>query len=270
MKEFVARNLTALVLIILAYIWIRFTSELAFSIVLFIVIGAAAMEWVRLSRPVMHHFAVIATAGLLVASSFTFGIPELADTICLLVFIYGLFFLLYIRRAEQLGSFVRDFAIHTGVVFYLFIPLYYLLRLKQLGPNYLFFLMAVIAIGDSFAYFVGSLWARYGKRIPIYPVASPKKSLQGLIAAVLFAAASAIPVLAIFPLPVTRSTAVWSAAILGLISQLSDPVESLFKRAAGRKDSGAVLPGHGGVLDRVDSYIFCAPALYALARFVWI
>ncbi|HDP95681.1 MAG TPA: hypothetical protein ENN40_10035 [Candidatus Aminicenantes bacterium] len=269
MKEFAARNLTALVLILLAYVWIRFSSELAFSIVLFLLIGAAALEWVRLCRPVMHHFAVTGTAALLVASSFTFKTPELADTICLLVFLFGAYFLVRIRRTEQLASFVRDFAIHTGVVFYLFIPLYYLLRLKQLGPNYLFFLLAVIAVGDSFAYFVGSLWARYGKRIPIYPVASPKKSLQGLIAAVLFAAAAAIPVLAIFPLPVAQSTAIWSAAILGLLSQLSDPVESLFKRAAGRKDSGSILPGHGGVLDRVDSYIFCAPALYALARFVW-
>ncbi|MBN1196855.1 MAG: phosphatidate cytidylyltransferase [Candidatus Aminicenantes bacterium] len=270
MKEFTTRNLTAVILILLAYIWIRFTSELVFSIVLFFIISMAAIEWVRLCRPEMHHFAVSGTAALLVAASFTFGKPELADTISLLVFLFGVYFLLRIRRVEQLATFIRDFAVHTGLVFYLFIPLYYLLRLKQLGPNYLFFLMAVIAIGDSFAYFVGSLWARYGKRIPIYPVASPKKSLQGLIAAVLFAAASAIPVLAIFPLPVARSTAVWSAAILGLLSQLSDPVESLFKRAAGRKDSGSVLPGHGGVLDRVDSYIFCAPALYALARFVWV
>ncbi len=270
MKEFALRNLTALVLIILAYAWIRYTSVVGFSVVLFLIIAAAAVEWIRLCRPLMHHYAVTGTAALLVACSFTFNIPEITDTLSILVFLFGLYFLLRVRKPEELGSFVRDFAIHAAVVIYLFIPLYHLLRLKQMDANYLFFLFAVIAIGDSFAYFIGSLWSRFGRRIAIYPVASPKKSLQGLIAAVLFAGLSAVPVLAIFPLPVDRITAVWSAALLGLISQLSDPVESLFKRAAGSKDSGSILPGHGGVLDRVDSYVFCAPALYALIRFVWV
>jgi len=269
MKEFAARNLTALVLIALAYAWVRYTSVLLFSIILLLLIAAAAVEWIRLCRPAMHHYAVTGVAAVLVASSFTFDIPELGDALMLAVFIFGFYFLVRIRRQEQLANFVRDFGIHVGVVLYLFLPLYHLLRLKQLGPNYVFFLLAVIAVGDSFAYFIGSIWARYGRRISVYPVASPRKSLQGLVAAVVFAAASAFPVLAIFPLPVNRLTAVWGAALLGLLSQLSDPVESLFKRAVRSKDSGAILPGHGGVLDRVDSYIFCAPALYALARFVW-
>jgi phosphatidate cytidylyltransferase len=60
-----------------------------------------------------------------------------------------------------------------------------------------------------------------------------------------------------------------SAAVIGLFSQLSDPVESLFKRSAGQKDSGTLLPGHGGILDRLDSYIFCAPLLFFLIKYFW-
>jgi len=270
MKEFAVRNLTALILIPLAYAWVRYTSIPVFSLLLLLIVGAAAMEWINLCRPRMHHYLVTGLAALLVAASFTFNIPSLAEALCLIVFVFGIYFLIKIRRVEQLDSFVRDFGIHASAVLYLFLPLYYLLRLKQMGPNYVFFLLAVIAIGDSFAYFVGSFFARLGRRVQVYPVASPRKSLQGLLAAVVFAALAAIPVTAIFPLPIARVTAVWSAAVIGLLSQLSDPVESLFKRQARQKDSSGILPGHGGVLDRVDSYIFCAPALYALAHYVWI
>ena len=111
-------------------------------------------------------------------------------------------------------------------------------------------------------------------RHKIYPVASPKKSLEGLIAAILTAGLQRLAV----ALCCSRSrlsgcpstlAAMITAAVIGLFSQLSDPVESLFKRAAGQKDSGTLLPGHGGVLDRVDSYIFCAPLLFFLILYFW-
>ncbi|MEI6614855.1 MAG: phosphatidate cytidylyltransferase, partial [Chrysiogenales bacterium] len=149
--------------------------------------------------------------------------------------------------------------------FYLYLPLYFLLELKKLGANFLFFLILVIAIGDSGAYFVGSVFGKH----KIYPVASPNKSLEGLIAAVLTAALSGWLSIWLFPITVKLSTAMISAAVIGLFSQLSDPVESLFKRAAGQKDSGTLLPGHGGILDRLDSYIFCAPLLFYLIKYFW-
>ena len=269
MKEFMTRNLTAVFLIALAYAWIQLTSPLVFSLILFLITAGAAWEWIGLCNPVQHHFTVTAIAGLVVAASFTFQIPGLGEALILVLFIFGIYFLFSIRASEQLTTFVRDFGIHVGAVLYIFVPLYYLLRLKELGPNYLFFLIGVIAIGDSFAYFVGSIWAKYGRRIAIYPIASPRKSLQGLVAAVLSAGAAALLVRAVFPIPVNDTMAVISGAILGLLSQLSDPVESLFKRAAGKKDSGMILPGHGGILDRVDSYIFCAPALYFSVLYLW-
>ena len=106
-------------------------------------------------------------------------------------------------------------------------------------------------------------------RHKIYKLASPKKSLEGLIAAILTAGLSGWLALVLFPVPAAVPAAMLTAALIGLFSQLSDPVESLFKRAADQKDSGRLLPGHGGVLDRVDSYIFCAPLLYFLVAYFW-
>ena len=103
----------------------------------------------------------------------------------------------------------------------------------------------------------------------IYPVASPKKSLEGVIAAIVFASISGWLSKLIFPVDVALWVAIVTGGIIGFISQVSDPVESLFKRAANKKDSGSILPGHGGILDRVDSYIFCAPILFYIIEYFW-
>ena len=157
--------------------------------------------------------------------------------------------------------------IHFLVIFYLYLPLFFLFKLKELHPNYLFFLIFVIAIGDSAAYLLGRAFGKH----KIYPIASPKKSLEGLVAAIVFAAAGGWLSLLIFPVSVNVSpwVAMVTGGVTGLLSQLADPIESLFKRAAGKKDSGTLLPGHGCVLDRVDSYIFCAPALFYIIEYFW-
>jgi len=155
--------------------------------------------------------------------------------------------------------------IHLLMIFYLYIPLYFMLKLKELHPHYLFFLIFVIAIGDSAAYFLGRIFGKH----KIYPVASPKKSLEGLIAAIVFAAGSGWLSILIFPVEVKVWLAVVTGGLIGLLSQVSDPIESLFKRAANQKDSGTLLPGHGGILDRVDSYIFCAPILFYIIQYSW-
>ena len=123
----------------------------------------------------------------------------------------------------------------------------------------------VIAVGDSGAYFVGSFIGKH----KIYPIASPKKSLEGLIAAVVFASVSGWLSTMIFPVRLGVLKALITGGVIGLLSQVSDPIESLFKRAGNKKDSGSILPGHGGVLDRLDSYILCAPALFFLIKYFW-
>lgn len=267
MKDLGRRLPTTVALIVFAYAAIRFLPLPWFSALLYALIGAAAWELLRLTRPSRHVWPLAFSNGLLVALAFTFPWFDLGLALIGCLLADGLFFLFTVNGRERLDSFARDWGILALAVLYLYFPLYFMLELKKWGPNYLFFMILVIAIGDSGAYFVGSAIGRH----KIYPVASPKKSLEGLIAAVLTAAPSGWLSIILFPLDRDPSPAkaMATAAVIGLFSQLSDPVESLFKRAVGRKDSGGLLPGHGGVLDRVDSYIFCAPLLVLVILYFW-
>lgn len=265
LKEFITRTITAFVLIIIAYVLIQYVPPKWFSLLLYFVICVGAHELVKLTKPATYSMTLIFLHGLIVACYFTLKQPDLALGMMIILVSTGIFFLFSTRQKEKLPTFVRDIAIHFLTIFYLYLPLYYMFELKQLGPNYLFFLIFVIAVGDSGAYFVGSA---IGKT-KIYPVASPNKSLEGLIAAIITAGLTGWLCLLVFPVKVDPWIAVGTAALIGLFSQLSDPIESLFKRAAGQKDSGNILPGHGGILDRVDSYIFCAPVLFYIIKYLW-
>jgi len=265
MKDLAKRLPTTFFLVLFAYFSIEYIPPAYFSLLLFVIISLAVYEFVRLANPVTFSPVIICLNGLLVSGAFAFPVLPLQTVFAAVLILNGLYFLIAVRQPQRLESFVRDFGIHCLTVLYLYFPLNFLVELKKRGPHFLFFLIVVIAIGDSGAYFIGSAFGKH----KLYPVASPKKSVEGLLAAVCTAAFSGWLSILVFPVPVKPLTAVWSAAVIGLFSQISDPVESLFKRAANRKDSGVLLPGHGGILDRLDSYIFCAPLLHFLIAWFW-
>ncbi len=138
------------------------------------------------------------------------------------------------------------------------LPFSYLLRIygAPRGPRWLIFVLVVIWAGDTGAYLVG----RAIGRLPMAPQLSPKKTWEGAagnIAASLIAAGAFIRWLdtpAVFLLV--------AAVLVNIAGQFGDLLESAYKRAAGVKDSGLLLPGHGGMLDRIDSLIFAAPVAW--------
>ena len=134
------------------------------------------------------------------------------------------------------------------------------------GPHpvaHIMFLVIVIASNDIGAYFVG----RSVGRRRIAPVISPSKSLEGLIGGFALGLIVAA-VLAVFPpweeIGVIR--ALVTAGLIGVLVPLGDLAESMVKRALAVKDMGSVLPGHGGMLDRIDGFLFAVPAVYILFR----
>lgn len=167
---------------------------------------------------------------------------------------------------------------------YIALPMGMLVQLRQLwaGAFYLLYLLLVVWAGDILAYFVGKSIGRH----LMAPRISPKKTWEGAVASLvasvgvgwlLFAHAERISsALLSWGLIVRRDglfgletpamgPVILLTVVLNIAAQLGDLVESLIKRGAGVKDSGALLPGHGGMLDRIDALLFAAPVLWCYA-----
>lgn len=130
---------------------------------------------------------------------------------------------------------------------------------RDLGPNWLTVAMATAFLSDTVAYFVGRAFGKH----PLYPAVSPKKTIEGAIGGLFGGVLALVGMGRMWLLPELQ----WvDAVILGLVGsifgQSGDLVESMLKRSCGVKDSGTVLPGHGGILDRVDALLFVAPWFY--------
>jgi phosphatidate cytidylyltransferase len=138
--------------------------------------------------------------------------------------------------------------------------------LPKTGSRLLLALFIITWFGDSAAYFVGSF---FGKR-KLAPRVSPKKSWEGAVGNLAGNLLGALLMKLLFCTEWTLVDVVAVGLLLGVVGQLGDLVESTWKRSAGVKDSnvGVSIPGHGGMLDRVDSLVFAAPALYAYVHFV--
>jgi phosphatidate cytidylyltransferase len=132
------------------------------------------------------------------------------------------------------------------------------------GPAALIWLVAVIALSDTAQYYAGNLW---GSR-KLAPVVSPKKTVEGAIGGFVVAPLAGAA-LAQWALPeLSIGVAGLLALGLALVGMAGDLFESLLKRSVGAKDSSALIPGHGGVLDRVDAYLFAAPTFYLFLRYI--
>jgi phosphatidate cytidylyltransferase len=193
-------------------------------------------------------------------------------------------FLTIAMRRENLATGYPAAAASTFGFVYVALPLAMLVQLRQqwAGAFLILYLLLVVWSGDIFAYFVGKSMGRH----LMAPRISPKKTWEG-------AAASLIASLAIggslfhYASQVSTAFLQWGliqrrdgmfglerpallpilvlTAVLNVAAQLGDLVESLIKRGAGVKDSGTILPGHGGMLDRIDALLFAAPVLWVWA-----
>ena len=149
---------------------------------------------------------------------------------------------------------------------YLSCPAICLLRLSYLHFDgairnaQIYFCFATVLLGDTGAFFVGT---RFGKH-KLIPKVSPNKSFEGSIGGLVFSGLAATAFSYFFHLPFPWWFCLIVGIATGIAGQIGDLMESAFKRAGGFKDSGSLLPGHGGFLDRIDSLILGIPVTFIL------
>ncbi len=147
------------------------------------------------------------------------------------------------------------FYIGGGCIFLTMIPY----KNDEFAKYLIMGIFILIWVNDSFAYLVG----RSIGRTKLFPAVSPKKTWEGTIGGLIFTLIAAYIMASYEPI-VSKGQWVVLAAAIVVMGSLGDLVESKLKRAAGVKDSGAILPGHGGMLDRLDSLIFATPFAYLI------
>ena len=150
---------------------------------------------------------------------------------------------------------------------YLILPFYFLIKLPFIDNTYhaniIIYIILMIWINDSFAFLVGK---NFGKH-KLFESVSPKKTIEGFIGGLAFAVLAGF-----FIGKYSNSFSILNwiiiAVIVAVFGSLGDLVESKFKRQANVKDSGTIMPGHGGLLDRLDSLFFLAPFVYLYIHYI--
>jgi len=183
---------------------------------------------------------------------------ELPLELVLFVFVLGaaaIIFLSHRPLTEALG----DIGISAAGLLFVVLPFSALVRLdgvSVIGPRLVLFTLTLVWAGDTFAYFIG----RWFGRIRMAPELSPKKTWEGAAANLL--GSLLVGVLFARWLHFEAGQMLVMAGLANIGGQAGDLIESAYKRSAGVKDSGTLLPGHGGMLDRIDAMILVAPVVW--------
>jgi phosphatidate cytidylyltransferase len=265
------RVLTALVLapIVLALVFLPAKWQWGFSLALAAVAALAGWEYLGLAGKVgarPPHLAVVVSLLALFAGNFEWPDlrPEIFGALCLALLTVCAF-------RGQIEQVMADASASVFCMFYIGLTLLTLNNLHEQtnGPSLVTFLFCVVWAGDTTAYYIGRAWGRR----KLAPGLSPGKTWEGAIGSVAGSLLAAWGLLELAAQLQARDLAVLSypeetwywlmlAVLINLAAQVGDLAESALKRSAGVKDSGTLLPGHGGILDRIDALLLASPVLW--------
>ncbi|PKH68824.1 phosphatidate cytidylyltransferase [Flavobacterium sp. ALD4] len=271
MNETLKRSISGAIYVILLIASILFSTE-SFFILFGVFLLIATVEFCNLvhlnkiipfilaaATYILFYQITIATAGLLYQLRFNKTFDLIVLTFTLIVFLKCIHFLFdnknikidsFSKYIYLLGYIILPFVIMTKIPF----------GINGYNPKILISIFILIWTNDSFAYIVGK---SIGKT-KLFERISPKKTIEGFMGGVVFSVIASYLISKYYIEIAEGKMFIWIiiALIVGVFGTTGDLIESKFKRFAGVKDSGKIMPGHGGVLDRLDSVIFVAPIVF--------
>ena len=255
-----AREITAAIAAPIVIWLIGWSHEYVFDAVIALVAVLAMIEFLDLGRKKGYHVPVPLCVAIMLVIIAAFVFEDLSVELGMfaaLLFIPASF----VFSRNDLEDSLPSSAVAVLATTYVGLLCGSLIRLRNdfpVGWKLVFFLLLVVWLGDSGAYYVGK---KFGKH-KLSPRISPKKTIEGLAGGITTSIIAAIVIHFTFFPEFPLHHAVIAGVILSFAGVVGDLAESMWKRSADVKDSGTLLPGHGGFLDRFDSILFTAPILY--------
>ena len=236
------------------------------AVIFLMVLGATFLglrEFYNLAVPKIDGVERFVGIGLGLFFSLLVPVRGVAAAGPFLVLVLLVLSILFMGTSKDLSSAIPRFGITVLGVLYVGFLLSHvsLIRLMPEGKEWVLFLIATVWAGDTSAFLSGSFFGRH----KLYPKISPNKTFEGLAGAIAGSIIVAVAFALLFIPRLEIGVSIIMGLGLGIFGQLGDFTESMLKRSAHVKDSGSLIPGHGGMLDRLDSFLFTAPFLhYAL------
>lgn len=269
------RILSAIIAIPCLYLLILKGGPLSFTILVAVAGVIALGEYYRIvfnpqQLPVVGlipGIGYLATSGIILLSYFRPGQFELVAGILVLNFLLAGIAALFQFKDQPLIVEMVTKQVHGVIYVAVLISSLVLLRgTTSVGISWIFFTLAIVALCDTGAYYAGTYLGKH----KLCPSVSPGKTIEGFIGGLVFVMVAGLLVRHWFFPDYGVAMMILFLVIVSIVGPCGDLFESVLKRTGGIKDSGSIIPGHGGILDRIDALLFVAPVAYVFKTYVFI
>lgn len=249
------RLISALILIPLLIVYIMYLPPLYFLLLMMLITLIGQAEFYSFFEvKTMYRLLGLASGIYLLSMVYRSGAPFEDFFVVIFIIIAGM--RLFTNKMTE-GA-LKDVSYTIVGILYVPFLLSYQIKLREFGPEWIIYLDSCVWGADSLAYYMGKA---FGKK-KLYESVSPKKTIVGAYGSVIGSVFISLLFNAILSLKLSFIQAVVLGFVIGAVSIIGDLVESMFKRDSGIKDSGSVIPGHGGILDKIDGIVFVSPVVY--------
>lgn len=261
------RLLSALILVPLFILVVVYGGEAGFALLMMGGAGFGLWEFIRLvdSFPGLRGMLSLLGGIGLVGAAYVGGWEWFGLGVTLLLLLQ---LSLAVVEGEDMEGNVRRAGLRILGMLYVACPLSVAVALRGMprGEEYILLTCGIVWLGDTAAFYAGSALGRH----PLAPLVSPNKSVEGGVAGLITSMGGAWLLARALGIPLGSVASLLLGGVIGGVGQMGDLTESFIKRGLHVKDTGRLIPGHGGMLDRIDSLLLAIPVFYLWVRMGWI